>query len=269
MYNVPVFRSSVNFFTRNPRITHIPPKASRAFASSRRLSVSVLPEQDPRPFTPQYTHLRTRQTRADVQRLPDSSSDQRNLKQRLHRTPNCVHTEVMSPTVTVESIHERNTGTWQYIVVDPRSLHALIIDPVLDYDAATNTISTNTADGLKSLIEAKGYSIVRILETHAHADHLTAAAYLQSILGRDQGFKPPVCIGKRIREVQRVFGRRYEVPEDDLDSAFDHLLDDDEEFQIGQLRAKVVHLPGHTPDHVGYLIEGSYPYPDRQQLKAG
>lgn len=164
----------------------------------------------------------------------------------------------MSPSATIESIHDPATGTWQYIVADPHSLDAIIIDPVLDHDMATHTISTTTADGLKSLIEAKGYKILRILETHVHADHLTAASYLQNVLERDQGFKPPVCIGKRIRQVQRVFGQRYGVPEHELRSAFDQLMDDDEEFRIGELKAKVVHLPGHTPDHVGYLIEGSH-----------
>ncbi|KAL1582276.1 hypothetical protein WHR41_09234 [Cladosporium halotolerans] len=161
----------------------------------------------------------------------------------------------MSQTVTVDSMHDSATGTWQYIVADPHTLDAVIIDPVLDYDISTHTISTHTADGLKSLIEDKGYKIIRILETHAHADHLTAASYLQTVLERDHGSKPPICIGKRIREVQRVFGQRYGVYDSELNAAFDQLMDDDEEFCIGQLKAKTIHLPGHTPDHVGYLVE--------------
>lgn len=165
----------------------------------------------------------------------------------------------MSPTVTVDSVHDPATGTWQYIVADPQSLDAVIIDPVLDHDMATHTISTRTADGLRSLIRAKSFKIVRILETHAHADHLTAASYLQSALEQDQNFRPPICIGKRIRGVQRLFGQKYGVPESELDNAFDQLLDDDEEFDIGQLKATVLHLPGHTPDHVGYLVEGMRP----------
>lgn len=158
----------------------------------------------------------------------------------------------------IESIHHPATGTWQYVVADKHSMDAIIIDPVLDCDMATQTISTNTADRLRSLIEARGYKIQRILETHVHADHPTAASYLQSAFEGDQGFKPPVCIGKRIREVQRKFGQRYGVHEHELSNAFDQLMDDDEEFGIGNLKAKVVHLPGHTPDHVGYLIEGSH-----------
>jgi glyoxylase-like metal-dependent hydrolase (beta-lactamase superfamily II) len=165
----------------------------------------------------------------------------------------------MSPTATIDSIHHPATGTWQYIVADPNTLNAVIIDPVLDFDAATQTITTTNADHLVSFIKAKGYTIVRILETHAHADHLTASAYLQQVFDDTQSSKPPICIGKRITQVQQTFGAKYSVPASELENAFDHLFDDDEVFQIGDLQAKVVHLPGHTPDHVGYLIGGEFP----------
>jgi hypothetical protein len=165
----------------------------------------------------------------------------------------------MSLPATIDSIHHPATGTWQYIVADPNTLNAVIIDPVLDFDAATQTITTTNADRLVSSIKAKGYNIVRILETHAHADHLTASAYLQQVFGHTQSSKPPVCIGKRITQVQQTFGAKYGVPASELEHAFDHLLDDDEVFQIGDVQAKVVHLPGHTPDHVGYLIGGEFP----------
>lgn len=166
----------------------------------------------------------------------------------------------MLPTTTtaIDSIHHPATGTWQYIVVDPNTLNAVIIDPVLDFDAATQTVTTKNADNLVSTIKAKGYNIVRILETHVHADHLTASAYLQQALASIQDSKPPICIGKRITQVQQTFGKKYSVPASELENAFDHLLDDDEVFQIGHLQAKVVHLPGHTPDHVGYLIGGEF-----------
>jgi len=167
---------------------------------------------------------------------------------------------IMLPTTTtaIDSIHHPATGTWQYIVVDPNTLNAVIIDPVLDFDAATQTVTTKNADNLVSTIKAKGYNIVRILETHVHADHLTASAYLQQALASIQDSKPPICIGKRITQVQQTFGKKYSVPASELENAFDHLLDDDEVFQIGHLQAKVVHLPGHTPDHVGYLIGGEF-----------
>lgn len=158
--------------------------------------------------------------------------------------------------VSVNSIHHQKTGTWQYIVADPTTLDAVIIDPVLDFDQDSERISTESADGLLSLIQAKGYSITRILETHAHADHLTAAAYLQRVLAQRQGNTPPICIGKRIRGVQETFASKYEVTDAELAGAFDYLFADDETFKIGALDAKVIHLPGHTPDHIGYEIRG-------------
>jgi hypothetical protein len=158
---------------------------------------------------------------------------------------------------TIHSIYEPVTGTWQYIVADPSSLQAVIIDSVLDYDPSCQTISTQTADSLLSLISQHGYQITRILETHAHADHLTAAAYLQHQLGKKQGLRPPICIGKRITQVQEVFGKRYGAPKEQYEGSFDELLDDDQCFRIGDLVAKVVHLPGHTPDHIGYIVGGT------------
>ena len=164
-----------------------------------------------------------------------------------------------NPSVVIGSVYEPKTGTWQYIVADSDTLKAVIIDPVLDFDSTAHSISTTTADSLLELITAKSYKIQRILETHVHADHLTAASYLQSTLERIQGFKPSICIGKRIRSIQRMFGERYGVRDDEMDSAFDYLLDDDEMFMVGNLQVKVMHLPGHTPDHIGYRIAGLLP----------
>lgn len=158
----------------------------------------------------------------------------------------------------IQSLFEERTGTWQYIVADPSTKKAVIIDSVLDYDPTTRTISTSTADTLLSSIFKKGYSIEKILETHAHADHLTAASYLQHRLSQQQGFKPPICIGKRINQVQERFAARYGISADECEGVFDHLFEDDEVFNVGQLTAKVMHLPGHTPDHIGYHIAGQW-----------
>ncbi|KAH7408600.1 beta-lactamase-like protein [Phaeosphaeria sp. MPI-PUGE-AT-0046c] len=155
---------------------------------------------------------------------------------------------------TVHSIYEPKTGTWQYLVADFTTLQAIIIDPVLDYDACTHTISTRTADSLISMIAQHGYTISKILETHAHADHLTAASYLQHRLEKIQSNKPPICIGKRITQIQEVFGARYGVKKEEWNGVFDELFEDGEEFEIGKVRVRVVHLPGHTPDHVGYIV---------------
>jgi glyoxylase-like metal-dependent hydrolase (beta-lactamase superfamily II) len=172
----------------------------------------------------------------------------------------------MDQMVAIHDIHEANTGTWQYVVGDPSTMSAAIIDSVLDFDPASATITTKSADALLDLVKDKGYTVTFILETHAHADHLTAAAYLQEQLASTQGTRPQVGIGKRIAEVQKRFGDRYGVKSDEYKTAFDRLFDDDAEFKIGNLTATVLYLPGHTPDHVGYKIQGArlvLPQPSR------
>jgi glyoxylase-like metal-dependent hydrolase (beta-lactamase superfamily II) len=138
----------------------------------------------------------------------------------------------------------------------------VIIDPVLDYDPLTQAISTASADSLLSLVAANGYKVERILETHAHADHLTAASYLQKRLAshKQQGHhQPAIGIGNRIGTLQDLFSRRYGVPASEVDSVFDKLFADDEVFEIGSLKATAIRLPGHTPDHLGYRIGGMFP----------
>ncbi|KAF2259335.1 Metallo-hydrolase/oxidoreductase [Lojkania enalia] len=154
----------------------------------------------------------------------------------------------------IETIFEPKTCTWQYIVADPETKDTVIIDSVLDYDSTTNTISTGSADNLLSIIESKGYNVVAILETHAHADHLTASRYLQQKLIRNGKSRPDICIGKRIESVQHTFARKYGIDEAEYIGVFDKLLDDDEVLPLGKLSIRVIHLPGHTPDHVGYMI---------------
>lgn len=160
---------------------------------------------------------------------------------------------------TVHDVFETKTSTWQYVVADPSTSTAVIIDPVLDYDPATLVVATHTADALLALVKEKGYKVDWILETHAHADHLTAVSYLQKQLAKEQGYKPCVGIGKRIQQVQELFGGKYGVPADEYGRVFDKLFDDDEVFSIGKLSATAMHLPGHTPDHMGYKIGGKTP----------
>jgi glyoxylase-like metal-dependent hydrolase (beta-lactamase superfamily II) len=157
---------------------------------------------------------------------------------------------------TIHDLFESKTGTWQYVVADPSTLTAVIIDPVLDYDPTTQVVTTQTADSLISLVREKGYKVDRILETHVHADHLTAASYLQNRLAQVQGYTPPIGIGKRIKQVQKLFGQRYGIPAEEYEGTFGKLFDDDETFNIGNLRAMAIHLPGHTPDHLGYKVGG-------------
>lgn len=164
-----------------------------------------------------------------------------------------------SPEPVIHHEFEIVTGTWQYIVADPSSGRAAIIDPVLDYEPASQLITTTTADSLLSLVKEKGYTVDWILETHAHADHLTAASYLQKRLTDEQGgHKPVIAIGARINQVQKLFGERYGIPAKEYNMVFDKLFDDDETFSIGTLEASTTHLPGHTPDHLGYKIGGKF-----------
>ncbi|KAK3493036.1 beta-lactamase-like protein [Neurospora hispaniola] len=167
------------------------------------------------------------------------------------------HTTTTSPPEpTITPLFEPTTSTFQYLVADPLTLTAAIIDPVLDYSPLDNSISTTSADALLSLIASNGYKIAWILETHAHADHLSASSYLQTRLTEVQGedHKPPIGIGKRIGTVQTLFSKRYGVPPEEIQQVFGHLFDDDQVFRIGNLEAKAIHLPGHTPDHLGYQI---------------
>jgi len=149
----------------------------------------------------------------------------------------------------VHSFFEKDTSTWQYLIIDPSTRKAVIIDSVLNYNPASGVVSTQTADGLLAFIENERLEITMILETHAHADHLTAAQYLKMKLGG----KVPVGIGKRITMVQDRFAEVYGIPREWTMGVFDKYWNDDEKFKIGNLECQVFHLPGHTPDHVGYM----------------
>ena len=95
-----------------------------------------------------------------------------------------------------------------------------------------------------------------ILETHAHADHITAASYFQRRIGHEQRHGPTISIGCRIKQVQDTFRSRYGLPAEEFDKVFDKLFDDEKTFQLGSLDAMAIHLPGYTPDHLGYKIGG-------------
>lgn len=137
------------------------------------------------------------------------------------------------------------TSTWQYIVVDRATKDAVLIDTALDFDSFAVAITTTTADSLLQFVSQQGYRVRKILETHAHADHLTAAQYLKRHL------QVPVGIGCQIKGVQEHFGKAYAIPAEELDSAFDELWADGQAFSLGESECTVMHLPGHTPDHIG------------------
>ena len=153
----------------------------------------------------------------------------------------------------VHTLYEPTSGTWQYIVACPVTSQAAVIDPVLNFNAATNELSTKSADEILGLIKDKAYHVTYLLETHVHADHLTASQYLQQELEATSVDRPKTCMGKRVKDAQARFGKRYGVSAAELETAFDHLFEDGEQFSIGTLKVEVLHLPGHTPDHIGYM----------------
>lgn len=150
----------------------------------------------------------------------------------------------------VEAFHDSATGTVSYIALDLGTNRCALIDSVLDYDAKAGRTSTESADRLIARVAELGAHVEWILETHVHADHLTAAPYLQAQVGGKIG------IGSHIARVQDVFGSLYnagaDMPRDG--SQFDHLFIDDEAFSIGSLACRALHTPGHTPACMAYLI---------------
>ncbi|MBS0214537.1 MAG: MBL fold metallo-hydrolase [Proteobacteria bacterium] len=150
----------------------------------------------------------------------------------------------------VESFHDPATSTFTHVVFDGDGGHAAIIDPVLDYDPANGRTSPTSVQRVLDFVHAHGLHVDWILETHAHADHLTAAAWLKRETGA------PVAIGRGITKVQERFKVLFGL-EDDFavdGSQFDHLFNDGDGFNIGQLTARVMATPGHTDDSLTYLI---------------
>lgn len=154
----------------------------------------------------------------------------------------------MNPHVT--AFYDPATYTVSYVVRDPASDACAIIDPVLDYDPKSAHIAHHSADAIRDHITWEGLRVEWILETHAHADHLSAAQYLKGHVGGR------VAIGEHIRTVQQAFAPLFDLGADfpTDGSQFDHLLADGESFRIGALEARVLHTPGHTPACVTYVI---------------
>lgn len=142
------------------------------------------------------------------------------------------------------------TFTATYVVHDPKSRCAAIIDSVLDYDAAAGRTSTVAADAIIAYVREQGLTVEWLLETHVHADHLSAGPYLQEKLGGK------LAIGKAIRAVQDVFGKLFNASTEFArdGSQFDRLFEDGDQFAIGQLPVTVLHVPGHTPADLAYVI---------------
>ena len=150
----------------------------------------------------------------------------------------------------VRAFFDPATWTLTYIVKDPNSSSCAIVDSVLDYEAASGRTKTKSADQVIAMVESENLTVEWILETHVHADHLSAAPYLHNKLGGKIG------IGAHITDVQNIFGNLFNAePEFRRDgSQFDHLFTDGDTFAIGGLTATAMHTPGHTPACMTYHI---------------
>ncbi len=153
-------------------------------------------------------------------------------------------------TPTVQSFFDSATWTMSYVVYEKEGAACAIIDSVLDYDPKSGRTLTTSADKLVAFVQAKNLRVAWILETHVHADHLSAAHYLRRKLGGK------IAIGAAITDVQNVFKRIFNLePEFQPDGhQFDHLLQDGETFAIGALQAEALSVPGHTPACMAYRI---------------
>ena len=151
----------------------------------------------------------------------------------------------------IQPFLDEASSTWTYIVYEADGGPCAIVDSVLNYDPASGRTDTRQADHVVAFVQAHGLQVQWLLETHAHADHLSAAPYLRRALGGK------IAIGQSISQVQGVFKHLFNLePAFRVDgSQFDHLFAPDEVFHIGNLKAQALHVPGHTPADMAYLID--------------
>ncbi len=150
---------------------------------------------------------------------------------------------------TIQAFFDEPTNTVSYLVADPETKRAAIVDPVLDYDHASGKASTHSADLILDVAKKDGLTVDWVLETHAHADHLSGAPYIKLKTGAKVG------IGEHIRDVQKIFRPVFNATDLSGDgSEFDRLFADGERFKLGSLDVEVMHVPGHTPADIAYRI---------------
>ncbi|MCA0909122.1 MBL fold metallo-hydrolase [Qipengyuania gaetbuli] len=151
---------------------------------------------------------------------------------------------------SIAGFFDEATNTISYVVHDPATNEAAIIDSVLDYDAAAGRTSNGSADLIIEYVTKNDLTVTWLIETHAHADHISAAPYLQEKLGGR------LAIGREIIRVQEVFGKLFNAGTDFQrdGSQFDHLFDDGETFRLGTLEGIALHVPGHTPADMAFII---------------
>jgi len=150
----------------------------------------------------------------------------------------------------VKAFFHEPSNTFSYVAWDPATLEAAVIDAVLDYEPAAGRTRHDSADGIVAFVQAQGLALAWVIDTHVHADHLSAAPYVQAKLGGR------LAIGEHIRAVQETFGMLFNV-EDGFardGSQFDHLFADGEQYMLGDIAAQAIHTPGHTPACMTHVI---------------
>lgn len=154
-------------------------------------------------------------------------------------------------TPDVKAFFDEATNTISYVIADPESRHCAIVDTVLDFDPKSGRTDTHSADLIIAYVKEQGLEVDWIIETHAHADHLSAAPMIQKALGGK------TAIGGHIKDVQKIFKEvfNFEREFQPNGAQFDHLFRDGETFKIGGLSARAMHTPGHTPACMTYMIE--------------
>lgn len=155
----------------------------------------------------------------------------------------------MSDSPTIRAFFDEPTNTVSYLVSDPHSKQAAVIDPVLDYNHKTGKATTASSDAILAAAKEDGLDIVWVLETHVHADHLSGAPYIKLKTGAKVG------IGEHVRDVQKIFRPVFNALDVSGEGAeFDHLFVDGERFALGGLEIEVIYVPGHTPADIAYKI---------------
>ena len=155
----------------------------------------------------------------------------------------------MSGKPAVRAFFDEATNTFSYLVADPATKRAAVIDPVLDYDPKSGEVDIRSVEAVLAAAREAGYTIEWSLETHAHADHLSGSPYVKAKTGARIG------IGENIKEVQRIFRPVFNATDLKADgSDFDRLFKDGDRFKIGVLEVEVIHTPGHTPACISYKI---------------
>jgi glyoxylase-like metal-dependent hydrolase (beta-lactamase superfamily II) len=148
---------------------------------------------------------------------------------------------------TVKSFWDETTGSWQYVFHDPATMKGAVVDPVLDFDANAGAVMTTNAQRILDYVDEMGIEVVWILDTHPHADHFSAAAWLKEKLGAPQG------IGEHVVGVQRLWRDYYHLPDFPVDGhQWDRLFADGDRFEVGEIEVEVMFTPGHTLASVSY-----------------